>query len=139
MPGLKYGPMLAGMLAAGSFIALCFMLGVLLTAAFAREQYAGQFDNLDPATRSWFKSVRSPHGVPCCDIADGHLTDFTVDAEGHYHVEIEGESVLVPPEAVILNVGNPYEKAVVWYVPQGPGVDGKPIFYVRCFVPAGGV
>jgi hypothetical protein len=128
---------LAGLSLMFGLLCLCAALGVVM----AREQYAGQFDGLDPATRSWFKSVRSPHGVPCCDIADGHLTDFKVDEGGHYFVPISGIPngpdptwVLVPPEAVILNVGNPYDKAVVWYVINGPES-----IYIRCFVPTGGV
>src|SRR5690242_20707140 len=38
--------------------------------ALDNGQYGGVPDNV----RSWFKSVRSPHGVPCCDISDGHRT-----------------------------------------------------------------
>src|SRR5579862_8891725 len=36
----------------------------------------GQYDEVPDNVRSWFKSVRSPHGVPCCDIADGHRTTW---------------------------------------------------------------
>lgn len=117
------------------------VLVALLAAAptLAREHYAGQFDNVDPATRAWFKSVKSPHGVPCCDIADGHMTDYKTDAQGHFFVPINSDDpedpwVLVPPEAVVYDAGNPYEKAVVWFVRDAPGS-----IYIRCFVPTGGV
>lgn len=99
----------------------------------------GQWNDVDPATRSWFKSVKSPNGVPCCDIADGHKTAFKVDAEGNYYVPINFENkddpwVPVPPTSVVYDAGNPYEEAIVWYVMQGPGQ-----YYIRCFVPVGGV
>ncbi len=47
---------------------------------------------------------------------------------------IAGEWREVPPEAVVYNAGNPVGEAVVWYVQQGPN-----IYYIRCFVPGGGV
>jgi hypothetical protein len=40
--------------------------------------------------RSWFNSVQSPKGVPCCDIADGHRTDYNMRAD-EYWVPIDGE------------------------------------------------
>jgi hypothetical protein len=94
----------------------------------------GQYENVDPNVRSWFKSVRSPHGVPCCDIADGHRTAYDMRPDNHYWVPIEGEWRQVPPEAIVHNAGNPVGEAVVWYVRQGPDA-----VYIRCFVPGGGV
>lgn len=108
----------------------------LVTRAHAREVYAGQFDDVDPATRGWFKGVKAKNGVPCCDIADGHLTDYKVDSAGRYFVpihEMNDEWIPVPPAAVVLDAGNPYEKAVVWYIKNGTE------YYIRCFVPTGGV
>lgn len=93
----------------------------------------GQFDGIDKATRDWFKSVKSPSGVHCCDIADGHRTDYDIRGD-RYWVPIEDEWIEVPPEAVVYNAGNPYGQAVVWWVKQGPDS-----IYIRCFVPGGGV
>jgi hypothetical protein len=93
----------------------------------------GQYEGVDPNVRSWFKSVRSPHGVPCCDIADGHRTSYDMRPDGYY-VPIEGQWRPVPPEAIVYNAGNPVGEAVVWYVRQGPDS-----VYIRCFVPGGGV
>lgn len=62
----------------------------------------GQYEGVDPSTRAWFKSVRSPHGVPCCDIADGHQVEWTASKDG-YTVYIEGEWHDVPPEALVTN------------------------------------
>ena len=100
----------------------------------------GQYENVDPNIRSWFKGVRSPHSVPCCDIADGHPTDYKTDEGGHYFVPILGIPngpdpawILVPPEAVITSQGNPNDTAIVWYVRQQGGI------HIRCFVPTSGV
>jgi hypothetical protein len=98
--------------------------------ALDNEQYGGVPDNV----RSWFKSVRSPHGVPCCDISDGHRTAYDMRSDNHYWVPIEGEWRQVPSEAIVYNAGNPVGEAVVWYVRQGPDA-----VYIRCFVPGGGV
>lgn len=109
-------------------------------SVIAREHFAGEFDNIPEATQNWFKSVRSPHGVPCCDIADGHHTTWRATSTGGYEVPIGEEPdgsphwVPVPPEAVVYSAGNPTGDAIVWYVQQSPTS-----FYVRCFVPGGGV
>jgi hypothetical protein len=92
----------------------------------------GQYNDVPDNVRSWFKNVRSPHGVPCCDIADGHRTPYDIRGDG-YWVPIDGEWRPVPPEAIVYNAGNPVGEAVVWYVPQGANK-----FYIRCFVPGGG-
>ena len=52
--------------------ALALAWTTLLGNAWARD--TGQWGEVPDHIRSWFKSVRSPHGVPCCDIADGHRT-----------------------------------------------------------------
>jgi len=111
----------------------------LLIAALSSLPYAaaafdnGQYNNVPDNVRSWFKSVRSPHGVPCCDIADGHRTDYDVRSDG-YWVPIEGKWQHVPPESIVYSAGNPVGEAVVWYVQQGSNS-----YYIRCFVPGGGV
>ena len=107
------------------------LAGLPITAqALDNGQYGGVPDNV----RSWFKSVRSPHGVPCCDISDGHRTSYDMRSDNHYWVPIEGEWRQVPSEAIVYNAGNPVGEAVVWYVRQGPDA-----VYIRCFVPGGGV
>ena len=84
------------------------LLSSLPCAAMAFDN--GQYTDVPDNIRSWFKSVRSPRGVPCCDIAE------------------------VPQEAVVHNAGNPVGEAVVWYVRQGDNS-----YYIRCFVPGEGV
>lgn len=133
----------AAILAALLFIALIFWTSHS-NADWAKV--AAEWQDASPTDRQWFKGVRSPHGVPCCDVADGHRTTFEWrqdDAGGHFWVPIEGEMRMVPTESIVWNAGNPFDTSVVWYTPQGAatGEDGelRKIFYIRCFVPIGGV
>ena len=102
---------------------------LLGTPALARDN--GQFNNVPPEIRAWFKSVKSHAGIPCCDIADGHRTDYDM-REGKYWVPINGQWMMVPTEAVVDDSGNPTGDAVVWYTEFNSNV------YIRCFVPGGG-
>lgn len=111
------------------------IVAALSSASFGAAAFDnGQYKDVPPNIRAWFKSVHSPHGVPCCDIADGHRTTWRGGKDGGYEVPIDGEWFPVPPEAIIYNAGNPTGEAVVWYVRQGPNN-----YYIRCFVPGGGV
>ncbi len=107
------------------------------------QEWQPYLDTLTPEqqdrVKSWTKSIRSPHGVPCCDISDGHRTDYDIRSDGYWipdplHLDLPRQWIKVPPEAVVYNAGNPVGEAVVWYVFQGSDTT-----YVRCFVPGGGV
>jgi hypothetical protein len=87
------------------FVSLTFFTG----AAHAVDR--GQFENIPDDVRTWFKGVRSPAGVPCCDISDGHRTEYDVRA-GAYWVPINGLWWQVPEKAIIRNAGNPLGEAV---------------------------
>jgi hypothetical protein len=108
----------------------------LLTAALAAFAVGtpagghdnGQFTNVSPAVQDWFHNVRSPSGVPCCDVADGHRTEFQM-RKNEYWVPVNGTWMPVPPQAVVSNAGNPVGDAVVWYSIY----DGRVM--IRCFVP----
>ena len=91
----------------------------------------GQFGDVPPEIRAWFKSVKSHAGVPCCDIADGHRTDYDM-RDSKYWAPINGKWMMVPPDALVDGSGNPTGNAVVWYSESGSNV------YIRCFVPGGG-
>jgi hypothetical protein len=97
--------------------------------AMARDN--GQFSNVPTEIRAWFKSVKSHAGIPCCDISDGHRTDYDMRVD-KYWVPINGQWMMVPPEAVVEDSGNPTGDAVVWYTEFNGNV------YLRCFVPGGG-
>jgi hypothetical protein len=106
-------------------------LAALLISTPALAHDNGQFGNVPPEVRAWFKGVKSPNGIPCCDIADGHRTDYDM-RNNKYWVPINGKWQIVPDEAVLKNDGNPTGDAVVWYtIFNGTA-------YIRCFVPGGG-
>jgi hypothetical protein len=110
-------------------IILLASLSVLTSAALAFDN--GQFENVPPDIRAWFKSVMAPNGVPCCDISDGHRKyNFR---EGSYWVPIEGQWMAVPAHAIIRDRGNPVGEAVVWYVHHRGSI------IISCFVPADAV
>jgi hypothetical protein len=92
----------------------------------------GQYENVPPDIRTWFKSVMAPNGVPCCDISDGHRTEYDF-REGAYWVPIEGQWMQVPSHAIIRDRGNPVGEAVVWYVHHRGSI------IISCFVPADAV
>jgi hypothetical protein len=104
-------------------VSLTFFTG----AALAVDH--GQFENVPDDIRAWFKGVRSPAGVPCCDISDGHRTEYDVRA-GAYWVPINGVWWRAPEKAIIRNAGNPVGEAVVWYVSLRGNIE------ISCFVPA---
>jgi hypothetical protein len=105
------------------------LVSVMALSAAARATDQGQFDHVPDDIRSWFKSVRSPAGVPCCDVSDGHRTAYDVRG-GAYWVPIEGEWMQVPDKAVLRDSGNPLGEAVVWYVHHRGAI------IISCFVPA---
>jgi len=108
---------------------LVFAAFIVGTPAVARDN--GQFSNVSPAVRTWFHGVKSPSGIPCCDIADGHRTDYDM-RKNRYWVPINGTWMPVPPQAVINNSGNPVGDAIVWYSTYANQV------VIRCFVPGAG-
>jgi len=111
-------------------VAVLAWLAMIAGAALAFDN--GQYDNVPPDIRAWFKSVIAPNGVPCCDISDGHRTSYDVRG-GAYWVPIEGEWMMVPKRAVIRDRGNPVGEAVVWYVHHRGSI------IISCFVPADAV
>ena len=113
-----------------------FLLAVILIASPAFAIDNGQYNNVDPKVRQWFDSVKVPNSNrSCCSIADGHRTDWEIRPDGFY-VPVPWQPkgreywVLVPPEAIVRNAGNPTGDAVIWYMPTN---------LIRCFVPGDGV
>jgi hypothetical protein len=111
-------------------IALLVCLSAMTGAALAFDN--GQYENIPPDIRAWFKGVMAPNGVPCCDAADGHRTEYDF-RDGAYWVPIEGQWMVVPDRAIIRDRGNPVGEAVVWYVHHRGSI------IISCFVPADAV
>ena len=118
---------------------LTALLAALWTSSATAHVVSAEWDGATPAQRDWAKRARSKQGVPCCDVADGHRTDYDIRADGYWIPNPEKPDapwLHVPPESVVYNAGNPVGEAIVWYVPMrsANGAD----FFIRCFVPGGG-
>lgn len=111
-------------------IIMTALLVALTSAAHAFDK--GQYEDVPADIRAWFKGVKSPSGVPCCDISDGHRTAYDMRG-GAYWVPIDGLWWQVPERAIIRSQGNPVGEAVVWYVNQRGSI------VINCFVPADAV
>src|SRR6266481_3688388 len=110
-------------------VILTILMIAMMSRGFAFDN--GEHKNVSPEIRDWFRGVRSPRGVPCCDIADGHRTDYEMRPDGFYipvpWMPTGKENwIMIPPEVVIYDAGNPVGEAVVWYIESSQ--------YIRCFV-----
>ena len=127
------------MIAARSAVTLVLAVGALLSTAAAAFDN-GQWNDVPDQVRSWFKSLRSPSGIHCCDVADGHRTDWEIRSTGYYipnPIDPTGEWIPVPPSAVVRNAGNPVGEAIVWWNMVAIDEDQTGVF-IRCFVPGDG-
>jgi hypothetical protein len=119
-------------------IVSCAIGALFSTMAVAFDN--GQWNDVPDRVRSWFKSLRSPAGIHCCDVADGHRTDWEIRPAGYFipnPTDPVGEWIQVPPEAVVRNAGNPVGEAIVWWNLVAIDEDQTGIF-IRCFVPGDG-
>lgn len=115
--------MLTAMLAPAALYAL------LTSAGFSRDdgRFAGS------PLKPWFDSLATEAGGQCCAFVDG-VVDVAWDTtpEGHYRVQVWGQWITVPDEAVVKGP-NRLGRAIVWpYIDDIPG--GKRI-QIRCFLP----
>jgi hypothetical protein len=115
-----------------SCLRIALLAPLLFVGLEAKAVDHGQYANVPDNVRAWFKSVRSPRGVPCCDVADGHRTDYDMRQDA-YWVPIDGTWMQVPHGAVVPHSDNPTGEAVVWYTKYGSRI------VIRCFVPGGEV
>ena len=119
-------------------LALASALSLALMTHASAHDPDGIYKNLPQSTRDWFHNLRGPAGQLCCDMADGHPTEWRADDKtGQYQAKIEGKWIDIPPESVIYQQGNPTDTAWVWYYPVN-GDDGT-TYAIRCFVPGDGI
>src|SRR6266404_9762380 len=63
---------------------LVLLMSLTFFTGAAHAVDRGQFENVPDDIRAWFKGVRSQDGVPCCDISDGHRTEYDVRAGAYW-------------------------------------------------------
>jgi hypothetical protein len=81
----------------------------------------------------WFKKLWNPmQGIACCDVSDCRFVSYRPTANG-YVIEINGQSVPVPPHAVIDRPDNPTGRGVACYRPSGNPF--SPL-HIMCFIRA---
>lgn len=89
---------------------------IILAADASIARDVGQFSSTSPELHDWFKSLRNPRGVPCCEDADGFRlddADWRIETDGSYSVRLNNEWVPVPPDAVVRDQ-NRVGYALVW-------------------------
>ncbi len=112
-----------------SAVLLAVLLAILpITAQLAHARDPdGRYAN--SPLHAWFEQLASKKGR-CCSDADGRAlsdVDWT-SHDGHYRVQIDGEWVDVPDDALITEP-NRAGRTMVWPT----WLDGHP--HVRCFMP----
>lgn len=126
-------------------LAALFWLSLMVSQARGREVFPGQYAQVDPRLRQWFRDQKVPGTQSsCCSESDGVYAEEDI-RDGHYWTrfvarqyndgapvtEIQSEWMQVPDEAVIHDP-NRHGAPVVWW-----GWNGG--LTIRCYAPGGGV
>jgi hypothetical protein len=109
------------------------LLAVMVICAPALARDNGQYENVSPDVRAWFRSQKSPKtGALCCSEADGLYAEEDI-REGHYWTRWGGREWQPVPDEVVIQHPNPHGAPVVWwYVEKGE-------IKIRCYAPGSGV
>jgi hypothetical protein len=126
MPGVRYA-------AAAAVVSTVAFVSLVCAGAMERAE----LKDVPPTIREWFKSMVSPSGKPCCSYADGHRTEFEIRGN-EYWVPINEVWSPVPSQAVLVDKGNPFAEAVVWYSPIIENKKWSGRYEIICFVPGSG-
>ena len=118
----------------------CIALLVLVASpAIARDN--GQYAQVDPKTRQWFRSQISPKtGGNCCNEADGVYAEEDIRGE-HYWTRFpqsNGKWMQVPDDVVIKDPNRNGAPVVWWYYEMNP-VSRQRELKIRCYAVGGGV
>lgn len=125
-------------------ILLVLCLTLVASIAHSREQFPGQYAQVDPAIKKWFNEQKIPGTERlCCSEADGVYAEEDIRGthywarfvakqynEGAPPVEISSGWMQVPDEAVIHDP-NRHGAPVVWWGWQNG-------LFIRCYAPGGG-
>lgn len=114
-----------------------FAAALLVMATESAARDFGQYQNVDPATRQWFRSQRNPTtGGLCCSEADGTYAEEDI-RDGHYWARFEFRGMAtdwmpVPDDAVIRDPNKNGAPVVWWFVEGGQ-------LKIRCYSPGAGI
>jgi hypothetical protein len=111
MPHLARAALVAAflILAAATLAITVFLDGAY---AFDSEKWGH-----DAATSEWFRSLRAPNGIPCCDYADGvriEDPDWRENQDGSYAVFAKGQWHAIDKDHII-TATNRVGYAIVWW------------------------
>jgi hypothetical protein len=112
--------------------ALACATAIALLSTLAHAHDNGRFAN--SPLKPWFESLATKAGGACCASADAVIdVAWDTTSEGHYRVQVWGQWVVVPDEAVI-KVPNRLGRPIVWpYIDDLP--DGAIRLQIKCFLP----
>jgi hypothetical protein len=110
-----------------------FVLAILTVCLPALARDNGQYENVTPDVRAWFRSQKSPKtGALCCNEADGLYAEEDI-RDGHYWARWAGGNWEPVPDEVVIHEANPHGAPVVWwYIEKGE-------VKIRCFAPGSGM
>jgi hypothetical protein len=111
--------------------------------AHGREQYPGQYAQVDPKMKQWFREQKSPkNGMVCCNDADGEQVQEDI-RDGKYWVKSNKTELYAKynqvsnmvdgwvqvPDEVVISEPNLYGQPVAWYYFEAN------MLKIRCFAP----
>lgn len=122
------------------------VVSMIVKQSHGRELYPGQYAQVDPALRYWFRNQTSPkNGQNCCSEADGIFAEEDI-RKGHYWTRFtarrqDGSEMdsgwLQVPDDVVIHDPNRNGAPVAWYFYEYVGELVQ--LRIRCFAPGGGV
>src|SRR4029078_5018876 len=84
-----------------------FVLAILTVCLPALARDNGQYENVTPDVRAWFRSQKSPKtGALCCNEADGLYAEEDI-RDGHYWARWSGGNCEPVPDEVVIHEANP--------------------------------
>src|ERR1700704_1756370 len=97
------------------------VLGLLVLCAPALARDNGQYNDVSPEVRQWFRSQKSPKtGGLCCNEADGIYAEEDI-RDGRYWTRWGGHGWQPVPEDVVIRDPNRHGAPVVWWYVDGGG------------------
>jgi hypothetical protein len=122
-----------------------------LRSSYGRELYPGQYAQVDPGIRQWFRDQKSPRtGIPCCNEADGAYAEEEI-RDGHYRARFTWRSCFARechdidsgwmdvPDDVVIHDPNRRGAPVVWWYRGSSRDPENPTVGIRCYAPGSGV